>query len=117
MIEIDYSGIEQHSGVQPTNWKSPRHVYFGPKDPNTGQMQDEPVYTHQEFPRMLYRKKPDGVIAAGIVKNAEEMATMIEQGWETTPAAFGLVTAPSFDQVQAAKEQPEAPRRGRPPKE
>ena len=51
---IDFGDIQQ----VPTpgqKWKSPRHVYFGPKDHESGMMQDEPVYEHQEFPRMLYQ--------------------------------------------------------------
>lgn len=97
--KIDYSGVVQPSGFPATGWKPPRHVYFGPKDPNTGQMAEEPEYTHQEYPKTLYKLDGD-VIRALIVANAGEQSHL-GAGWEQTPAAFGVLTAPSHDQLMA----------------
>ena len=120
--EIDYSEIPQPPATTlPSGWKAPRHVYFGKKDPQTGQMEDEPTYVHQEYPRMLYAKR-EGRVVARVVNSAGER-NALGDGWETTPAKFGILTAPSFDELLAMRDaeqaQPEdAPRRGpgRPPK-
>lgn len=107
-IEIDYSAIPSPATTQQTAWKAPRHVYFGPKDPNTGQMADEPVYVRtpgdpaQEFPRMLY--KLDGEkITASLVNGEDELTKALSEGWKKSPADLGHYNAPSFEQAQAAK--------------
>jgi hypothetical protein len=124
-LEIDYSGIAQPaSQAAQEDWEPPVHKYFGKKLPN-GKTEKEPVYSYQEYPRMMYGMR-DGKIRAAIVNSDAERAALGEN-WATTPAAFGHYTAPSFEQVQEmrlAKEQAatasagdaepvaEAPRRG-----
>ena len=97
-IEIDYSSIPEAPQVVTHNWRPPRHVYFGKKDPESGMMEEEPVYAHQPYPSLRY-KKVDGKIRATLVKNVEQDAQMREDGWEDTPAKFGYVGAPDYDTV------------------
>lgn len=109
-MEIDYSAITPAPASKATGWKPPRHVYFGPKDPDTGELASEPVYTFQEFPKMLY-KQADGKLSASIANNQAEFDAMTADGCKESPAEFGIVTAPSYEQSIAVP-----PRRGRPPK-
>ena len=100
-MEIDYSDIPEVTQVKINKWVPPRHVYFGPKDVD-GTPLPEPVYSHIEFPRMLYLLAGEK-IKARIVNSQEEMDSLLTSGWEKNPIAFGLVTAPSFDQYQSLK--------------
>jgi hypothetical protein len=120
-LEIDYSGIA--TPAQQTaqeDWEPPVHKYFGKKLAN-GKTEKEPIYSYQEFPRMMYGLR-DGKIQARVVNSDAEKAALGDK-WATNPSAFGYFTAPSFEQVLAmreAKEETEevvaeAPRRGRPP--
>jgi hypothetical protein len=136
-LEIDYSEIQQPSQVGGTrdDWEAPPRKYFGKKLEN-GKTEKEPVYVHQEYPRLMYAER-NGKITARIVKTEAERIGLGE-GWETTPAAFGYIGAPSFDEALMLKDQAEkaakakaeadqvaqaeavvavldAPRRGRPP--
>ena len=101
-MEIDYSAVPQQIGVKPTPWKPPRHVYFGRKDPETGQMEDEPVYTHQEFPRMLYKRDGDRVSAIE-VRTEQDKAARLADGYVLTPREAGHLNAPSFEEHLAIK--------------
>lgn len=112
-MEIDYSEVPQAPATTQSRWIPPRHVYFGPKDAETGQMLPEPHYEHQDFPCFLY-KQENGKTKARIVKNADEKTALSADGWAATPAAFGVVTTPSFEQ-RIASEQKRSP--GRPKKE
>ena len=104
--QIDYSGVPTtQTGVVTSAWKPPRHVFFGKKDPNTGQMEDEPVYVHQDFPAFRYKKQPDGRIVAAMVNNVDEDAAL-DSAWVDSPGKLGLVTHPSFEQRVAAKNAP-----------
>lgn len=120
-MEIDYSAIEPPPASKTNAWKPPRHVYFGKKDPETGELESEPIYKHQDYPWMIYRSV-EGKISARIVQNKTEHDKYSAEGWKNSPAEFGLITAPSFDQALAMREAaeveatPDAPRRGRPPK-
>jgi hypothetical protein len=100
--QIDYSGVLPTPAAKPTTWKAPRHVYFGPKDPETGQMADEPVYAHQDYPRHMYAAKDGGGVRAIQVNSKDEEDALGEE-WHYSPAKFGVLTAPSIEQLQAAK--------------
>ena len=95
-MEIDYSQIQQTTKSTDDGWEAPPHVYFGRKLEN-GKREKEPVYVHQEYPRMMYSQK-DGKITAKVVKSEAEL-NALGKGWEKTPAAFGYVGAPSFEQA------------------
>lgn len=121
--QIDYSEISTGPATGPTEeWEPPVHKYFGKKLPN-GKTEKEPVYVYQEYPRMMYAQR-DGKIVARVV-NTDQEKSALGQGWETTPAAFGYIGAPSFEQSLAMRSAAlvetdavvaEVPRRGRPPK-
>lgn len=120
MNEIDYSEIKQPQVVSANEeWEPPVHKYFGKKLPN-GKTEKEPVYTHQEYPRLMYTQV-DGKIKARVVASEEEKIAL-GAGWEKTPAAFGYIGAPSFEEALAMKdkaataESVDAPKRGRPAK-
>ena len=102
-MEIDFSAIAPAPASKPTQWKPPRHVFFGKKDPETGDLETEPVYSHQAFPAILY-KQTDGNVMANIAKNQPEKDAMLADGWAETPAKFGMITAPSHEQLTAPKE-------------
>lgn len=98
-LEIDYSQVQS---VNPTvaadeSWEAPPHKYFGPKDPKNGKRLPEPVYVHQEYPRMMYAKE-GGKIVAKLVKSDEEKEKL-GADWKKNPGELGYIGAPSFDQV------------------
>lgn len=129
--EIDYSSILQPvPETAQEDWEPPVHKYFGKKLPN-GKTEKEPVYSYQEYPRIMYGMR-EGKIHAKVV-NSDHEKQALGPNWATNPAAFGHLTAPSFEQVlamrekaeqaQPAQEVDELPeteemprRRGRPPK-
>lgn len=120
MNEIDYSEIKQPQVISANEeWEPPTHKYFGKKLPN-GKTEKEPVYIHQEYPRLMYAQI-DGKIKAKEVKSEEEK-NALGAGWEKTYAVFGLITAPSFEEHVAMQNKAEAsesvdvPKRGRPAK-
>jgi hypothetical protein len=81
-----------------------KHVYAGPKDPLTGEMIEEPVYVHVDYPRMLYHPDYDGWPASGkMFETAEGVAEALADGWVKTPVDKGIVTAPSREQIEADK--------------
>lgn len=61
------------------------------------------MYSHQAFPAILY-KLVDGNVTANIAKNQPEKDAMIADGWADTPAKYGMITAPSHEQLNAPKE-------------
>lgn len=77
------------------------HVYFGPKDIN-GEALPEPVYIHQDWPKCLYHKTkaPDGMVFAS---EAEVLDLALDSDWVDSPAKFGVVSAPSQEQLRAQK--------------
>lgn len=97
---IDYSGISVPVGeLDITDWEPPIHKYFGPKNPKTGKMEKEPIYSYIEFPRMMYGKpKEGGPIVARIVNTTAEKEDLLAKNWALTPADFGYIGAPSFEQ-------------------
>ena len=97
-LEIDYSGISQEAtGAQdPDSWEPPIHKFFGRRQAS-GKMEKEPVYVHQEYPRLMYSLAAPGKIIARIAHSAADVAGLGE-GWEKTPAAFGYISAPSHDE-------------------
>ena len=115
MADIDYSGIEpQPAPSAKGSYRPPPHVYFG-KRGEDGMMEPEPVYTYQAFPSMRYGLVA-GKVSARLVKSQGE-AQALGEGWTDSPGKLGMVTAPSFDQFQAAKAEElakaEAPEDGR----
>lgn len=116
-LEIDYSAVPSPT-VENENqeWEPPVHKYFGKKLPN-GKTEREPVYVHQEYPRLMYALQ-NSKITARIVHSDGERANLGE-GWEPTPAAFGYIGAPSFEQnlvLKKASIEDEPAKRGRPAK-
>lgn len=101
--EIDFTDVVQTPVVQQP-WKPPRHVYFGPKDPATGQQIDEPVYVRdktnpeQDFPRFLYALVGGKIKGQKVSSQAEQDA--LGPDWRDTPAVYGAVTAPTFEQTR-----------------
>lgn len=116
-MKLDYSEIQEtaNATLQESDWEPPRHVFFGKKD-GRGKMEKEPNYAYVEYPRMMYALQ-DGAIKVRQVNNDEDVQRLGE-GWEKTPAAFGYIGAPSFDQhIEALKPAEEEVRKaGRPPK-
>lgn len=96
---IDYSGIAVGAdALEANDWDPPRKVFFGKKN-EKGKMEKEPVYSYIEFPRMLYGKpKAGGPIVARIVNTTAEKEALLAKNWALTPADFGYIGAPSFDQ-------------------
>lgn len=81
-----------------------KHVYQGPKDPNTGEMLEEPVYVHQDLPRMLYHPEYPGFPRDGKVFETEEaVAEALADGWFKSPGDAGVITEPSREQSEAIK--------------
>ena len=117
-VEIDTSQIKQEPSGQQQTWRAPRHVFFGKKGAD-GVMEDEPVYSHQKYPCMLY-KPVDDKLSAILVHSDDEFTSRLADGYADSPAKFGIVTAPSFEQINAPAEvaaEVDQPRRGRPPKD
>ena len=101
---LDFSDLViPPTGTAETDYEPPRHVFFGKKDPNTGKMAKEPVYVHQEFPKMLY-KAEDGRIRVTQVDSDRSAKVHLKDGWSESPEEFGLITAPSQEQILDAKE-------------
>lgn len=102
MIEIDYSRVPSQNAPPPADegWEAPQHKYFGRRLPN-GKMEKEPVYAHQEFPRVMYGME-NGRLSAAVV-NSEHESAALGAGWEKNPAAFGLITCPSHEQAVAMR--------------
>lgn len=100
--EIDYGFIPAPEAPSEEDWEPPRRVFFGKRDQNTGKMEKEKPYRHQDFPSMMY-KLVDGKIRATLVHAEQGFRKMLADGWETTPEAFGYVGAPSQDQLFEAE--------------
>lgn len=79
-----------------------KHVFAGPKDPETGEMLDEPVYVHQEYPRTLYHPDYTGWPTVGkVFADEAAVAAALADGWVRNPGELGEFTAPSQEQMQA----------------
>lgn len=89
--------------------KPTRHVYFGPKDPNTGEMMEEPLYVHQEFPKTLYRDDGDGGFETVVAVSAAEVESLGKE-WVDSPAKLGFVTHPDQASIKAKAEADRASR-------
>ena len=98
-LEIDLGPYSNSTPVdqKKATWRAPRHVYFGPRDPETGDMAEEPVYQHQEYPRLMYRLDAEsGKIRAQMVNSSGEQAQLGE-GWVKTPGELGYIGAPTLE--------------------
>ena len=120
--QIDYSEIPESAQSLPQEeWEPPVHKFFGKKGPN-GKMEKEPIYVHQEYPRMMYALRDKKVIAKLV--QSEMQREQLGDEWKLNPGECGLITAPSFEQnlalraqeAEAKTKEIEAPRIGRPPK-
>lgn len=81
-----------------------KHVYVGPKDPVTGEMMDEPVYSHQEYPRTLYHPDYAGWPREGkVFEDEDAVAAALKEGWLKTPADAGIILEPSREQLEEMK--------------
>lgn len=98
-LEIDYSQLPSSAPVRnEEEWEPPVHKYFGPKNPQTGKKLPEPVYVHQEYPRTVYARQGNKIVAKLV--NSDEHLKSLGKGWEKSPAAFGFIGAPSFEEQQ-----------------
>jgi len=104
---VDYSEVQPGltAGVEASEWEPPTHKYFGKKLPN-GKTEKEPVYSYQEYPRFMY-SEANGKIKARVVKSEEERKSLGDD-WKTSPADFGYIGAPSFDQIIKTKNEQES---------
>jgi len=102
-LEIDFSGLKVEQPKPRNDWRAPPHVYFGKRDEN-GMMEQEPVYQYQKYPAFYY-KLIDGKIIPKLVNSDEEVAELRKDGWRETPAAFGYIGAPSFEDAQKIRAQ------------
>lgn len=102
-LSIDYSGISKPA-VHPNDeeWEAPNHVFFGRKLPG-GKKEREPVYVHQSYPKMLYSQVDDRIVAKQVTSKPEQDA--LGDKWKESPAAFGYIGAPSFEQAHQLIEQ------------
>lgn len=116
-IQIDYSNIPAPAEAVDEDWDAPRHVFFG-KKLEGGKSEKEPIYSFKPFPSMRYSLNEEGKIIARLVNN-EAQDKALGEGWVHTPAEFGYIGAPSFEQSLELKAEPEVadkPARGRKPK-
>ncbi len=77
-------------------WKAPPRKYFGPKDPETGERLDEPVYEHYDYPKTLYHPHAEPITVA-----SEDEHAALDKEWRETP--YGDETHPSAETVLARK--------------
>lgn len=96
-LKIDYSRIPQAEVVSKSSYRPPRHVFFGKRDPESGMMEEEPQYVHQEYPRMVY-KKEGATIIADLCHNDSDMTQFLNTGWVKNLAEVGYLSAPSFEE-------------------
>jgi hypothetical protein len=101
-IEFDYSRIPSVEAGVPSRWKPPKRAYFGPKDAN-GEMIDEPVYVHVEFPRAMYLLEGNRMIV-DLANDQEGKDALVAEGFRLTPGDWGIFTAPSVEQINEEKE-------------
>jgi hypothetical protein len=104
---VDYSEVQPSNpaGLEASEWEPPTHKYFGPKLTN-GKTAKEPTYSHQEYPRFMYAEV-NGKIKARVVKSDAERDS-IGSDWKNSPAEFGYIGAPSFDQIVKTKNEAES---------
>ena len=77
-------------------WKAPPRRYFGPKDPDTGEMLEEPEYEHTAYPKIMYH--PDGDT---IEVSSEDEHAALGAEWKETP--YGGLTHPSAEDIKAER--------------
>ena len=77
-------------------WKAPPRVYFGPKDPDTGERLEEDPYLHEEYPKWLYHPTAEPIMVASL----DEHATL-DKEWKEKP--YGPMTHPSADDILKVK--------------
>jgi hypothetical protein len=97
--QIDYSNIAPPvEAPRSDDWDPPVHKFFGKKLEN-GKMEKEPVYTYQEYPRVMYaRPDPQKPIITAIINSDAELRALGD-GWEKNPSAFGFIGAPSQEET------------------
>ena len=106
--ESDYAGVGPTPDRLDANWEAPEKVYFGKKDLRTGKIErKEPPYVYQEFPLMLYGVQ-EGRVRAITVHDEAERDAKLTAGFARTPAAFGLITAPTLEQTLEMRRAKEA---------
>lgn len=129
-LHIDFSELQSEAGVRnDADWEAPPHRFVGKKLPN-GKSEKEPVYIHQSYPAVFYGLNGNRIVAKQV--NSEQDHRQLGDEWKDSPAAFGYIGAPSFEQIVESKKSKEkndsesqvesdetgdAPRRGRKPKE
>ena len=61
---------------------------------------DKP-YSHQAFPKMVYRPRTDGSrrLQSQVCDDDKKFAKLTKDGWKESPADFGVITAPAAPQV------------------
>ena len=58
----------------------------------------ENPYEHQEYPRWMFRKN-GAVLDTALINSAEDLAKL-GKGWEKSPSAFGVQTAPGKPTIE-----------------
>lgn len=102
--DIDFGNIQQPA-VPQQRWNPPVHKYYGPKNAD-GDVVPEPLYVRdktnqaQNYPCMRYKLVDGRIKAAQVNTDDEELA--LGDGWEDSPAKFGAITAPTFEQSRLA---------------
>lgn len=102
-VAIDYSLIPETVDQKSEDWDPPRHVFFGSRDPVTGKMSKEPVYTHKSLPAMLYRME-GGLLRAQVAQDEPDLKRLLAAGWSGDLASLGVITAPSRAQIEESAE-------------
>lgn len=97
-MEIDYSRIPEAPIEHKSSYRPPRHVFFDRRDPETGMMAEEPKYVHQDYPRMIYKREGEKIIA-DVIDNDTDLTHRLNSGWVKNPGELGYLTAPSFEET------------------
>lgn len=102
--KIEFDSSVAHQMPQPVqDWEAPPHVYYGPRQAS-GKLAKEPVYAHQAFPKVMYRKRDDGTIGATQIRDESEYSALGKE-WRESPSEFGYIGAPTLDQSMALAKQ------------
>lgn len=101
-MEIDYSRIPEAPVEQKSSYRPPRHVFFDRRDPETGMMVEEPKYVHQDYPRMMYKREGEKIVA-DVIHDDTELTHRLNSGWVKNPGELGYLTAPSFEETLAMR--------------
>lgn len=106
-LEIDYSSVVKPAAAPEEEWETPTRRYYGPKDKVTGKPMKEPPYVFTPYPSMRYAQ-PEGPGTRIVTRlvNSEGEDKALGPEWKSTPAAFGYIGAPSFEETLRLNQSP-----------